>query len=98
MTFLGVTLLTLAAYRITRLLIEDYILSGPRDKLFDKIKSKDTPARGMLLYLLTCYWCLGLWVAVILAIPYIFFPDAMMVVALPFAISTVVGLIDQKVG
>ncbi len=89
----ALVLLSLAGYRITRLLIEDYILSRPRDWVLDKLKD-----RPMLSYLLTCYWCLGLWVAILLVIPYIFFPDAMMVVALPFAISTVVGLIDQKAG
>lgn len=82
----------LAIYRITRLILQDEILDGPREWAFSKVKRG-----GKLEYLLTCPWCVSFWVAIPLAILYLVSPTGMMVVGLPFAGSAVTGIIDQKV-
>lgn len=83
----------LSVYRVTRLIIQDEILDGPREWVFDRIKPD-----GKLAYLLTCYWCTSFWVAIPFAILYITRPNGMMVAGLPLTASAVTGLIDQKVG
>ena len=92
MTLLVVgVILALASYRITRLVIEDEIADRPRNWLFKKIKPGsffDT--------LLTCYWCLGFWVSVLVVGLYWAFPDVTPWILAPFALSALVGLIDQK--
>lgn len=47
----------LATYRITKLVLEDEILSGPRDKLLAKYPPNETKFG----YLLTCPWCVSVW-------------------------------------
>lgn len=83
----------LTVYRVTRLIIQDEILDGPREWAFSKVKPG-----GKLYYLLTCYWCLSFWVAIPFAVLYITRPDGMMVAGLPLAGSAVTGFISQKVG
>lgn len=92
MTLLVVgVLLALGAYRITRLIIEDEVLDRPRDALFKRIKP-----HGYLYTLLTCYWCLGFWVSVVVVGLYWAFPGVAPWILAPFALSALVGLIDQK--
>ena len=86
-------ILVLAGYRLTRLIIEDEILDTPREWVRSKFKPN-----GKADYLLGCPWCMGFWVALIIAIMYLVIPTAMMVVALPLALSAAIGLIYQKVG
>lgn len=92
MTLLIVALvLTFGAYRITRLIIEDEILDTPRNWLFKHVKSGsffDT--------LLTCYWCLGFWVSLLVVGLYWAVPGVAPWILAPFALSAVIGLIDQK--
>lgn len=83
----------LAVYRVTRLIIQDEILDGPRDWAYSKVKRG-----GKLEYLLGCPWCMSFWVAIPLAILYIVSPTGMMVAGLPLAGSAVTGFIYQKVG
>lgn len=83
----------LAVYRATRLILQDEILDGPRNWAFSKVKRG-----GKLEYLLTCEWCISIWVAIPLAILYIISPTGMMVAGLPLAGSAVTGFIYQKVG
>lgn len=92
MTLLVVGLiLALGAYRITRLIIEDEVLDRPRDALFKRLEP------GKPIYtLLTCYWCLGFWVSVLVVGLYWAVPGVAPWILAPFALSAVIGLIDQK--
>ncbi len=83
----------LAVYRVTRLIIEDEILDGPRDWAYRQVKPG-----GKLAYLLGCPWCMSFWVAIPFAILYVVSPTGMMVAGLPLAGSAVTGLMYQKVG
>lgn len=84
--------LVLASYRITRFLIEDELFDTPRDWLYLKLKG-----RPALTYMLSCYWCLGFWVSVLVVGLYLSVPYIAPWILAPFAISALVGLIDQKV-
>lgn len=88
-----VIILALAAYRLCRILIEDAIFSPIRDKIFDKWP----PHSNKLSYLLTCYWCLGLYVSVVVVVLYVVAPIPTSIGASVLAISTIVGWIDKKI-
>jgi hypothetical protein len=83
-------ILSLAAYRVTRLIIEDVILERPREAIWKKY-----PPSTLLGYWLTCYWCAGFAVSVVMILFYWFFPIAAIIVAAIFAVSAVVGIIDH---
>lgn len=82
----------LAVYRLTRMIMQDEILDGPRNWVYGKVKPG-----GKIEYLIGCPWCLSIWVAIPLAILYIRSPDGMMVAGLPLAGSAITGILDQKV-
>lgn len=87
-----IVLLVLAAYRITRLLIEDVIFDAPREAIWRKFPPETTKIG----YLFTCYWCLSLWVAGLVVVLYLLIPVPTLVVAAILAISAVVGMIDHR--
>lgn len=78
----------LASYRITRLLTRDVITEGFRNWYWKKFP----PESSKLGYLLTCEWCLSIWVA---SLMYLFamITSVTLAVATVFAISAVVGLL-----
>lgn len=82
--------LALASYRITRLLIQDEILSPIRDKIWNKWP----PETNKITYLLTCYWCLGAWISAIVTVLVLYCGMIALVVAIIFALSAVVGIIQ----
>lgn len=85
--------LVLAVYRITRLIVTDHIFDNPRNKLFDKFP----PDRSMFGYLFTCNWCMSIWVASLLTVPYTIIPAATLVFSFPFALSAVAAIIAARV-
>lgn len=68
-------LVGLATHRLTRLLIVDRILEGPRTRIQEAAEARWAARRGITLdpdseawhsplaYWLSCPWCCGLWVA-----------------------------------
>lgn len=81
----------LAAYRITRVVIEDEVFDTPRNWLYEKVKKSPT-----LTYMLGCYWCLGFYVSILVVVLIWLFPTVMPWILAPFALSAAVGIIDQK--
>jgi hypothetical protein len=72
-------LLALAAYRVTRLIVIDAIFDEPRAWLIRKLGFKKSRKDGdlynrehpifeKLIYLMTCTWCVGVWVSAFLFI------------------------------
>lgn len=50
-----------------------------------------------LMYLLTCYWCAGFWVSIAVTLAASLIPStAWTLLALPFALSAVVGLLGTR--
>lgn len=85
-TWWGFTLLGLAAYRTWRLVAEDTILDKPRARL--RLDESE---------LVTCPWCLGAWIAVAWWGAWKLWDEPVMVVAVPFALSALVGVVAMAV-
>lgn len=98
------TLLSLAAYRVFRLLSEDTILDWPRNYLVGLSgwqEGRPTPPgyRVRLAEFLLCSSCFGFWASVAWWLSYQLWEYGTIVAAVPFAISTVVigvaSLLDE---
>lgn len=55
---LAAVVTVLAVARLTRLVTSDYLLAGPRARLIRRLGTE-----SKLSYLLTCPWCMSMWVA-----------------------------------
>lgn len=84
----ALVLLALAAFRVWRLLALDSLLDRPRALI------PDTEWWDALVY---CPWCLGFWVSVVWWGGYELSPHWCLVVAAPFAVSAVVGVLGSRV-
>ena len=80
----------LAAYRISRFIIEDALPERVRNWIWKRFP----PTHG-LGYLITCYWCTSVYVATLLVIGYILVPSVMFYVALVLALSATTGIISK---
>ena len=85
--------LALAVYRITRLITTDHIFDVPRNKLFDKFP----PDRSWFGYLFSCNWCMSIWVASLITVPYTIIPAATIAFSFLFALSAVAAIIAARV-
>jgi len=92
LTFVHAVLLALAAYRLTRLVVEDVIFEQPREALFRRFP----PESSKIGYLFTCYHCMGLWISTLLVVCYILIPTATLVASLVLALSAITGLISER--
>lgn len=93
-TFLAIVILSLAVFRVTRLLIEDTILEPLREKTIFKMHPTDSKIRELF----TCPWCVGFWLSMMAVGMFYLWPAVILWLALPFAISAVVGLIASHWG
>lgn len=84
-------ILVLATFRISRLLTVDVIFEGLREWIWKK-----KPPHTKIGYLFTCNWCMSIWVASLLTICYTIITTATTLIALPFALSAVAGLIAAR--
>lgn len=82
-------LLGLATYRLTRLFTRDEIMSDFREWIWKKYPP-ETTKRG---YVLTCEWCLSIWVASLLQLSRIIIPIPTNIVASVLALSAIAGLL-----
>jgi len=83
-------ILSLAAYRITRMITTDYIFQPIREWIWRWSRPDEGIGIG---YLITCEWCIGFWVASALLFVYTIASETTIVAACVFAISAVVGLL-----
>lgn len=89
LTFL---ILSLATFRISRLLTIDVIFDSLRNKIWEKYP----PHEYKFGYLFTCTWCMSIWVASVIVICYTIIPTATTLLALPFAMSAIAGLVAHN--
>jgi hypothetical protein len=89
--FIQLIILSLATFRFSRLLTTDVIFDDLRQRLWKRYSPLTK-----LGYLFTCNWCMSVWVASLLTICYTIVPTATVVVALPFALSAVAGIITSR--
>lgn len=78
-------LLALSAFRTWRLLAEDTILDRPRAALVRPLPKGEE--------FILCPWCAGFWVSLAWWAAWQAWPHGTLVVAVPFAISAVVGVV-----
>ncbi len=90
MTFLVLFLLTGATYRLSRLVIADTITAGLREHTVDKI-----PKTSKWHELLTCFWCISFWLALIVWGAWELTPTATLAISVPLTASTIVGLVAR---
>lgn len=99
--WLELTLLIGLAYRLTRLVAADTITEGLRVRLTAIVERDDEVYVGKrqpkpaLRAFITCPWCVGFWIAVIVAVAWWAAPSGTIAVAVPFTISLAVGLIAR---
>lgn len=92
MSAVELAVLALAAYRLTRFLVEDHLFNGLREWVW-----KRWNPGTKLGYLFTCYWCMGFWMSSFVVVGYILVPSVMFIVALVLALSAAVGIISKIV-
>jgi hypothetical protein len=85
-------ILALAAWRITRFLIEDHLFEPLRDRIWSKFPPESTKIG----YFFSCPWCMGFWVSAVVVVLYTLVPVVALPVFTVFALSAIVGLIDTK--
>jgi hypothetical protein len=100
--WLLITLMTLASYRATRLIVHDQIFIGTRTKLqlgLERRKEKRTRKhtddvwQSKLAYLIGCPWCMGIWVSAIIVWITTFFTSVPLPVLVWAAVSCLVGFL-----
>lgn len=79
LSWMAFVMIVLASYRLTHLIVFDKIAEPLRNRFLKKIETesheiKKVP-KSMIGYLLTCYWCTGVWSAILLGLMYILFPS-----------------------
>jgi hypothetical protein len=89
LTAVTFVILALAAYRLTHLVTTDAIADGFRTKVWSKY-----PPTTRIGYLITCNWCTGFWVSLLLVLGFLLLPQVTLVVSLVMALSGVVGLLS----
>jgi hypothetical protein len=109
-TFLELSILALASFRLTRLFVFDKITAFIRNFFLDEIEEKDEKGeteiylvpkkgimRGFIGELLSCYWCTGVWSSIALCTLYLIFPTIAIPVLLVLAVSGLAAIIETIV-
>ena len=108
--FFTFILLGLATFRLTRLLVFDKITAFIRNPFLDEIEEIDengqtdtflVPKEGMIKgffgELLSCYWCTGVWSAIVLCTFYLVYPTLAIPVLLILAVAAVAAIIETLI-
>ncbi len=85
-------LLALAAYRIFRIAAWDDITEPARLRL---VRYAQKGYRERLATFIQCPHCLGFWVSIGIYLLWLWIPTATLVVATPFALSAIVGILGH---
>lgn len=108
--FIDLLILGLACFRLTRLLVYDRITSFIRNLFMEEMEEMDengqkeiylVPKKGVIKgffgELLSCYWCTGIWSAIVLCVFYYFIPFYTVPVILVLAVAGIGALIETIV-
>lgn len=89
---LKLILAILGTYRLTKLVMEDYILEDVRQFIFDKF-----PKKSKISYFFTCPWCISIWVATGLLVLRYYYPKIYDELVLMLTMSAATGIISTKI-
>lgn len=89
MTIIEFLILGLAVFRLTRLFTRDTILEGFREKVWRRYP----PESEKLGYLLTCEWCLSIWLGSLVYLSSILMPTTTRAITTVLALSAIAGLL-----
>jgi len=79
----------LATYRLSRILTQDEIFNGLRNRLWRKFP----PETNKFGYLFTCMWCMSIWAASLIVVSSIIIPTITLYVCIVFSLSAIAGLL-----
>jgi len=88
---LSLLIYSLAAFRLTRIITTDTVFEPIREKIWKKF-----PPSHWFGYLITCNWCVGFHVSILIVTLYLLVPVYAYVVSLVLSISAIVGLISAR--
>ena len=109
MTWLLLTLLTLASFRLTRLVVHDKITAFLRRPFIDEItieengvpviytKIKGSGLQYFIGELLSCTWCSGIWCTAFLLLIYVVFPQVGEIIIILLSIAGAAGIVESIV-
>lgn len=106
LTWMHYVMLILASYRLTHLIVFDKITEFIRNPFMTKKKivhsngqeeMKKVP-KSMFGYLLNCYWCAGIWSAILLGSGYILLPSVTTIIIFILSIAGAQAIIETFVG
>ncbi len=83
----------LAVHRLTKLVVDDEIARPAREKIFHKFGK---PHESKISYLITCPWCSSMWIGCGVVAVKAVAPKAWRPLAFALALSSVTGLIEEK--
>lgn len=90
---LDYAILSLAVFRLTRLVTTDTILEKARELVW----KKSPPEKNGIGYLITCNWCSSIWVSSLVFSMYKISTEPTIFVCSIFALSGVAGIITSRV-
>jgi hypothetical protein len=108
-TFLNLVILSLASFRLTRLIVFDKITEFIREPFFDEMEEVNEEGEKELYYipkkegvkkffgeLLSCYWCTGIWTTTGLVLLSYFIPYFQIVIMI-LAIAGLAAILETIV-
>ncbi|MCC2928974.1 DUF1360 domain-containing protein [Bacillus mojavensis] len=106
LSWLTFFMLILASYRLTHLIVFDKITEFIRKPFMKKkrtvdanghVNEKNVPASNIG-YMLNCYWCAGVWCAILIGLGYLFLPDIAVPVIFILSIAGAQAILESAVG
>jgi hypothetical protein len=106
-TFLELSILALASFRLTRLFVYDKITAFIRNIFIEEREELEEtgekaiyliPKRGFIRgffgELLSCYWCTGMWASISICFFYFLFPTIMTPIIFVLAVAGLAAIIE----
>lgn len=87
---------SLATYRVTKLVIDDYITLELREKAYSELAKLPSPLARKAEYLLSCPWCVGIWAAGFLVALRLLAPNLADYLNTLLAASAVTGILYER--
>jgi hypothetical protein len=83
----------LATYRLTKLVIEDKILEGPRESIFAHYGD---PKVSRMSYAFTCPWCVSMYAGLAVSLGDTVFPRTTKILTRALAFSAITGMLAER--